>query len=300
MLLVDGLPIFPRVIQYQGEPLALLKQLGFNAIAFPEVPSPEMRQEAARLGLWLVCPPPPPAAVESAGLEQFGPEFDRVLAWDLGRDLIGEQLAGVKRWAEQVRAADAHQHRPLICSPRNDLRNFSRQVDLLLIDRRPLGTSIELTDYAAWVRRQPLLARLGTPVWTTVQTQPNEGLCRQLAALGARQAAAGERGRRADAAAGVHGDFGGEPRLALPFPLSPQRDRPGNAPPGDGPRTAQPRIAIDRALGGGRELPRRGGKQLARGRRRRLADDRARLAIPLWTPRGPSASPVNRPPENWS
>ncbi len=38
-------------------------------------------------------------------------------------------------------------------------------------------------DYAAWVRRQPLLARLGTPVWTTVQTQPNEGLCRQLAAL---------------------------------------------------------------------------------------------------------------------
>ena len=71
----------------------------------------------------------------------------------------------------------------MICSPRTDLRGYSRQVDLLLIDRRPLGTGMELTDYAAWVRRQPLLARPGTPVWTTVQTQPSEGLRRQLAAL---------------------------------------------------------------------------------------------------------------------
>jgi hypothetical protein len=42
---------------------------------------------------------------------------------------------------------------------------------------------MEMTDYAAWVKRQPLLARPGTPVWTTVQTQPNDGLRRQLAAL---------------------------------------------------------------------------------------------------------------------
>ncbi len=68
VLMVDGQPIFPRVIQYQGEPLPLLKQVGFNAIALAEVPSPELREEAARLGLWLVCPPPPPAAAESAGL----------------------------------------------------------------------------------------------------------------------------------------------------------------------------------------------------------------------------------------
>ena len=52
-----------------------------------------------------------------------------------------------------------------------------------MIDRRPLGSSLELADYGAWVRRQPLLAVPGTPVWTTVQTQPNEGLRRQLMAL---------------------------------------------------------------------------------------------------------------------
>ena len=177
VLLVDGQPLFPRVIQYQGEPLPLLKQLGFNAIWLPQLPPPEIRRRGAAAGAVAGLPAAArrPMPKSAGRLGQFGPEFQRVLAWDLGRDLIGEQLAGVKRWAEQVRAADARQRRPLICSPRNDLRGYSRQVDLLLIDRRPLGTSMELTDYAAWVRRQPLLARPGTPVWTTVQTQPNEG-----------------------------------------------------------------------------------------------------------------------------
>jgi hypothetical protein len=187
VLLADGQPLFPRVVQYQGEPLPLLKQLGFNALWMQQLPTAEFRQEAQRLGLWLICPPPPPHAdaVGSwpTGLGQFGPEFQQVLAWDLGSDLVGEQLATTKSWADQVRMADAHQRRPLICSPRNDLRGYSRQVDLLLIDRRPLGSSMELADYGAWVRRQPLLARPGTPVWTTVQTQPSEGLRRQLAAL---------------------------------------------------------------------------------------------------------------------
>ena len=34
----------------------------------------------------------------------------------------------------------------------------ARLSDLLLIDRRPLGTSLEMPDYGNWVRRQPLLA----------------------------------------------------------------------------------------------------------------------------------------------
>src|SRR5208283_3561828 len=70
-----------------------------------------------------------------------------------------------------------------ICAPINNLSSYSRQVDLLLIDRRPLGTSLEMSAYGAWVGRQPLLAVPGTPVWTTVQTQTGEGLRRQLAAL---------------------------------------------------------------------------------------------------------------------
>ncbi|MGA2066123.1 MAG: hypothetical protein ABSG86_14205 [Thermoguttaceae bacterium] len=198
-LLVRGQPMLPRAIQYQGEPLSLLKQLGFNTVWLRDVPSAEFLAEAARLGLWVVCPPPllsPPAAQAPAAAAAdmhprlplasqaiIGPEFQPVLAWDLGSGLTTAQLEANRRWAEAVRLADVRGRRPLVACPASDLREYSRHVNLLLIDRRVLGTSLDMSDYGVWVRREPLLARPGTPVWTTIQTQPGEGLRRQLAAL---------------------------------------------------------------------------------------------------------------------
>jgi hypothetical protein len=184
-LLVRGQPMLPRAIQYQGEPLAWLKQLGFNTIWLRDVPAGEFLAEAGRLGLWLVCPPPLPPAVQGERTpgSAIGPQFQPVLAWDLGSGLTTAQLEASRRWADEIRLADARGRRPLIACPASDLREYSRHVNLLLIDRRPLGTSLEMPDYGVWVRREPLLARPGTPVWTTIQTQPGEGLRRQLAAL---------------------------------------------------------------------------------------------------------------------
>ena len=193
VLLINGRPMLPRAIQYRGEPLSALKQLGFNTIWLKQIPPVELLEEAQRLGLWLVCTPPRPPASDpaqpAAMPAPIGAQFQPVLAWDLGsgEDLPGStaaaQLEASRQWSEYVRMADGRQHRPLICSPSSNLRGYSRHVDLLLIDRRPLGTSMEMNDYGVWVRRQPLLARPGTPVWTTIQTQPSEGLQRQLAAL---------------------------------------------------------------------------------------------------------------------
>ncbi len=196
LLLVDDRPWFPRVIQHRGEPLAVLKKIGFNAVWLQRLPAPEMLEEASRLGLWLICPPPrpiPPAADQAASLPgglagiapiaDIGPQFDCVLAWDLGDDLTEADLEATQRWADQIHAADRRMNRPLICRPRTDLRGFSRPANILLIDRRPLGTSLELDKYAMWVRQQPLLASLGTPIWTTVQTQSNEALRQQLALM---------------------------------------------------------------------------------------------------------------------
>ena len=103
--------------------------------------------------------------------------------------LTEPDLEATQRGPRQVRAADRRGNRPLICRPRTDLRGFSRAANLLLIDRRPLGTSLELSDYASWVRRQPLLASPGTPVWTTVQTQPNDVASPAACPLGPRPAA---------------------------------------------------------------------------------------------------------------
>ncbi|MEN6405695.1 MAG: hypothetical protein ABFC77_04400 [Thermoguttaceae bacterium] len=180
ILLVNDRPIFPRVIQHRGEPLTFLKQLGFNAVWLQRLPAPEMLEEAGRIGLWLICPPP---ASSQTPMADLGPVFDPVLAWDLGSELTEAELDTTQRWAEQIKTADRRVRRPLVCAPKANLRGYSRPADLLLIDRRPLGTSMQLKDYAAWVGQQPLLARPGTPVWTTVQTQPNESTRRQWTAM---------------------------------------------------------------------------------------------------------------------
>jgi len=183
LLLVDGRPMLPRVIRHRGEPLEKLKKIGFNAVWLQRLPAPEMLEEASRLGLWLICPPPRPMPDAVNPIADIGPEFDCVLAWDLGDDLIEADLEATQRWADQIHVADRRVNRPLVCRPRTDLRGFSRPASVLLIDRRPLGTSLELDKYATWVRQQPLLASLGTPIWTTVQTQPNEALRQQLTTL---------------------------------------------------------------------------------------------------------------------
>lgn len=184
-LVADGHPFFLRAIEYRGEPLGWLQQLGFNAVWLDEVPSEAMLAEAARLGLWLVAPPPvsPGAGFgENAAGEPIAPQFGPVLAWNLGRGLSEGQLEALRAWATAVRLAD-RADRPLVCQSRGAVRSFSRHVDLLLLDRRPLGTSCELADYGTWLAMQQRLAQPGAPVWTTIQTQPAAALRGQLRTL---------------------------------------------------------------------------------------------------------------------
>ncbi len=188
VLLVENRPLFVRMLQYQGEPLALIKQLGFNAVWLPQLPTMEFVEEARRQGLWIVCPPPRPPA--SAGSEHLGPlapigpAYDPVLAWDLGAGLETEQVDFTRQWAEMVREADRERRstaglpaaeRPLGLQPAGQPA---------AVGPRPLGTSLELADYGAWLRQRPRLARPGTPFWATVQTQPAPSLVRQWKIIG--------------------------------------------------------------------------------------------------------------------
>jgi hypothetical protein len=185
VLLADGKPFFPRMIEHQGEPLSFLRARGFNAVRLTTLPSAEMLADAARLGMWIVCPPPR-ADDMAAHLPDLGPEYDPVLAWDLGSQLTARDFEATKRWAEQVRRADRQASRPILCDPDSELLPFSRQVNVLMMHRYPLGTSFEQNDYGTWLRERPRLALAGTPFWTMIQTQPSPELREQWELLSGR------------------------------------------------------------------------------------------------------------------
>ena len=183
-LLIDGRPALPRIVEHRGEPLGYLRQLGFNGVLTTAPPTIELLDEARQHGMWLVSPPPlsPDRAQEAnpGGGREISPRFDGVLAWNLGLGLGLDQLPRVAGWADAVRIADRRLERPLICEATAGLLDYSRHVDLLLVRRGPLGTSLELTDYITWLRQRPQLARAGTPTWATIQTQLDTQLFRQL------------------------------------------------------------------------------------------------------------------------
>ncbi|HEX3998144.1 MAG TPA: hypothetical protein VHX65_06310 [Pirellulales bacterium] len=173
VLLVDGHPFFPRIFPYRGEPLANLSSAGFNAVRLSQPPTPALLAEAERAGVWLIGPPPMAngARAGSNFIPAIGPEFEPMLAWHLGDGLTAANLDATVAEVRQLRLADARAHRPIICGPDTELRPYSRQVDLLELSRLPLGTSLELADYAEWLRSRSSLARPGTPFWTAIQTQ---------------------------------------------------------------------------------------------------------------------------------
>jgi len=186
LLLIGDRPFFPRVIEHQGETLAFLRQRGFNCVRTRITATPELLNEAANAGIWLICPPPMPKGLDGRGevipLAAIAPEFDSVLAWDLGEGLTGRELDAVKKWAEQVRRADP-KARPILCGASAELRAYSSKADVLLIDRFTIATTFELIDYRRWLQERPRLARPGTPIWTTVSTEPAASLVNQVRTL---------------------------------------------------------------------------------------------------------------------
>lgn len=187
LLRVAGRPFYPRAIEYQGEPPELLRQLGFNTLWLREAPSIDFLRRVAELKLRVICPPPWPLQGED-GMDRrrriLGPEWNVVIAWDLGRRWTRADAVRLRGDAQHVRESDNLSSRPLIAWPETDLRDASRAVDILLMGREPCGTSLELTDYGVWLRTRPLLARPGTPIWHVVQTQPAPALLRQWELLG--------------------------------------------------------------------------------------------------------------------
>ena len=205
ILTVDGKPFAVRAIEYQGEKLAFLKGLQFNAVWLKSPPTRELLDEAKATGLWLIAPPPvgdqtvssegaplnaPPVAADEGVLPYFNrspipADYDKVLLWDLGTNQTRSRLEVVRNSAKLIHGLDPHR-RPIVCHVQNGVADYTfQEIDLLLLRRGPMLTSLDMLDYGRWLKNYQNLGTLGFPYWNTIQTQPDEQMLAQCRFFGA-------------------------------------------------------------------------------------------------------------------
>ncbi|MDR2170141.1 MAG: hypothetical protein LBP59_08370 [Planctomycetaceae bacterium] len=211
ILLVNNTPIGVRAIEYQGEPLSFLRKLEFNTVWIKERPSPSLLREAQEAGVWLICKPPSPNEIENAkiqaaaaadaaanvGAVNVGAEkiidanisvtsslYDNVLVWNMGDDCTQPRHQEDTNRATLLQSADRLRRRPLICTARSGVWEYSRIVDILLMESKPLLSSLDFNELFIWQNSYPMLARPDTPFWTTVQTDVDPKLANQWIMFG--------------------------------------------------------------------------------------------------------------------
>jgi hypothetical protein len=178
VLIDDGRPMSPRMIEYRGEPLQSLKRMGFNTVWMAGAPVDEILHMALQERMWIACPPPEPTAgvgiSRSSGYE-IDERHDRVIAWIAGRNLEEDQLNATTVRLEAVRAADDISDRIIVGEANTALKKYSRSMllDYMLFGQNPLLSSLPVEDSVEWVKHQQYLIRPGTPIWTTIQTEPS-------------------------------------------------------------------------------------------------------------------------------
>jgi len=178
---VNGQAFLPRVIDYNGEPLAEIGRLGFNCVRLDHFPHEQLLAEARSAGIWILSPPPADQQIRAAGIPV---DLSQVLAWDLGDGLTARQEPRVRATADLLRQHDPLS-RPIVAAPAEALRRYSRLADIVVLGRHPIGTSLSLADYRRLLDRQMKLARPGTPFWIRIQTCHDPAAARQCAALDA-------------------------------------------------------------------------------------------------------------------
>ena len=178
VLIIGKRPFFPVVIEHNGEDFAFLKAIGFNTVELPTTVTSEQLAEAKRLDMWVVCPPP-----ASIGVTDIGFEFDRVLAWSVGKNLAGRDILTVAQRIREIRESDLRENRPVVGNVSSNWSQLAQQVDILSVGLQPLGTSFIASQYSDWLRQRAHSVATSKPVWADIQTELSDALLDQVSII---------------------------------------------------------------------------------------------------------------------
>jgi len=151
----SGAGLFPRVWSPQGEPMQAICRLGFSAVAFEGLASPDLLAEAERRNLAVFCPAPSVEALEEIGEKIGGAKhLDNVLGWTLAGQQNRLTLDAAAPELARLRNDQRLAGRPVLAATSDGITAWSRRADALILDDRSGDDA-----FAHALR----LARLGTP-----------------------------------------------------------------------------------------------------------------------------------------
>ena len=178
VLLVKKQPFFARIIQHNGEPFDYLKALGFNVIELKSTATYEQLEQASKLDIWCICPPP-----SNVGLSPIPFHFDRVMAWKLGDKLTGRDLPAIEQRVREIRESDQRVGRPIFGHAASDWTELADLTDIMVTGFSPLGTSFIASQYSDWIQARGNANGNGKPIWANVQTELSTELIDQVKLL---------------------------------------------------------------------------------------------------------------------
>jgi hypothetical protein len=176
VVLVRGQPFFAKIIQHNGEPFSYLSSLGFNTVQLPGTATEQQLQEAANLGIWLICSPP-----ASIHRQAVSTRYSPVLAWSVSEKGTQRELPVVRQTVDDLQTADTRLRRPVFAHAATNWSSFGQAADILGLGEKPLGTTFSLLDYDSWLADRT--NGLSMPVWVDIQTEHSPALQHQVAAM---------------------------------------------------------------------------------------------------------------------
>ena len=173
VLLVNGVPFMPRIIEHNGESLEYLYQLGFNTVALKHFPTHQQLEDAHRLDLKLIVPPNLNAELSPTA------STEPILNWDLGQHHRESTLETLQAASELIETLPTELRRPTVVTAAHQFKQVSRYADLVILNWQPLHSSLTLEQSSNQITQAMNELRRGTPYWISIATQISPVLLQQ-------------------------------------------------------------------------------------------------------------------------